>query len=291
MTMAIPGLRAGLTDAIPAHLRGTGFGAFNLVAVVFGRPPRPFIVGALSAAFDENLRVAFLAVTPFSFLGAAVLFRARKFLDEDMNKIMMAVLRPSRTSRTGPRRRPLSRAKARCRRGDRPLTGSDRQNRRLPVTDDSGCPARLGHTGSSEQRVKVATSVRRVPPTSKGTYRWTVPMVASGPGTAARTGYPMLPSSFRQQTLISYAVRSRYTITAHLRIVHAVHRAVVGTVVAADATSFSSEDEHAATTSAAAVVMVSAQEVLWWVRMRVTLRQAGSRMAGQPGSTTLPVTS
>lgn len=92
MTMAIPGLRAGLTDAIPAHLRGAGFGAFNLVAVVAGTAAAPFIVGGLSAAFDENLRTAFLLVTPFSVIGALILFRARKFLDEDMNKIMMAVL-------------------------------------------------------------------------------------------------------------------------------------------------------------------------------------------------------
>jgi MFS family permease len=92
MTMAIPGLRAGLTDAIPAHLRGAGFGAFNLVSVVFGMAAAPFVVGALSSMFDENLRIAFLLVSPFSFIGAAVLFHARKFLDEDMQKIMMAVL-------------------------------------------------------------------------------------------------------------------------------------------------------------------------------------------------------
>ena len=71
VTMAIPGLRAGLTDAIPAHLRGAGFGAFNLVSVVCGQAAAPFVVGALSSAFDENLRTAFLLVTPFSFLGAA----------------------------------------------------------------------------------------------------------------------------------------------------------------------------------------------------------------------------
>ena len=90
--MSIPGLRAGLTDAVPAHLRGTGFGAFNLAAVVFGQAAAPFVVGGLSAAFDENLRTALLLVTPVSLVGAMVLFRARKFLDEDMNKIMMAVL-------------------------------------------------------------------------------------------------------------------------------------------------------------------------------------------------------
>ena len=31
-------------------------------------------------------------VAPISVIGSAVLFRARKFLDEDMQKIMMAVL-------------------------------------------------------------------------------------------------------------------------------------------------------------------------------------------------------
>lgn len=92
VAMSIPGLRAGLTDAVPAHLRGTGFGAFNLAAVVFGQAAAPFVVGGLSSAFDENLRTALLLVTPVSLLGAAVLYRARKYLDEDMNKIMMAVL-------------------------------------------------------------------------------------------------------------------------------------------------------------------------------------------------------
>jgi hypothetical protein len=31
-------------------------------------------------------------VSPLSYLGAAVLFRARKFLDDDMQQIMLAVL-------------------------------------------------------------------------------------------------------------------------------------------------------------------------------------------------------
>ncbi len=31
-------------------------------------------------------------VSPLPFIGAAVLFHARKFLDDDMQKIMMAVL-------------------------------------------------------------------------------------------------------------------------------------------------------------------------------------------------------
>ena len=36
MTMAIPSLRAGLSDAVPANLRGAGFGAFNLCSILFG---------------------------------------------------------------------------------------------------------------------------------------------------------------------------------------------------------------------------------------------------------------
>jgi MFS family permease len=92
ITMAIPGLRAGLTDALPAHLRGAGFATFNLVSVVAGQAAARFVVGALSAGVDENLRTAFLIVTPFSFVGAAILFRARRFLDADMQKIMLAVL-------------------------------------------------------------------------------------------------------------------------------------------------------------------------------------------------------
>ena len=87
-----PRVAGGLTDALPAHLRGAGFGAFNLVSVIAGQAAAPFVVGALSAGFDENLRTAFLIVTPFSFLGAAILFRARRFLDADMQKIMLAVL-------------------------------------------------------------------------------------------------------------------------------------------------------------------------------------------------------
>ncbi|MEY2588229.1 MAG: hypothetical protein QOJ67_213 [Acidimicrobiaceae bacterium] len=92
ITLAIPSLRAGLTDAIPAHLRGAGFGAFNLVAVIFGQAAAPFIIGALSGYYDDNLRVAFLMVAPISVIGSAILFRARKYLDDDMQKIMMAVL-------------------------------------------------------------------------------------------------------------------------------------------------------------------------------------------------------
>lgn len=92
MTMAIPGLRAGLSDAIPANLRGAGFGAFNLVSVVFGAAIAPLAVSILSDVFDNNLRTAFLLVAPVVYLGALVLLRAREHLEADAMKIFQAVV-------------------------------------------------------------------------------------------------------------------------------------------------------------------------------------------------------
>jgi MFS family permease len=92
VTMAIPGLRAGLSDAIPANLRGAGFGAFNLVSVVLGGAGAPLIVSFLSASFDDNLRTAFLCVTPLVYIGAFVLLRAREHLEADAMKIFQAVV-------------------------------------------------------------------------------------------------------------------------------------------------------------------------------------------------------
>jgi MFS family permease len=92
MAMAIPGLRAGLSDAVPANLRGAGFGAFNLVSVILGGAGAPLAVSALSSAFDGNLRTAFLLVTPLVYVGAFVLLRARDHLEADAMKIFQAVL-------------------------------------------------------------------------------------------------------------------------------------------------------------------------------------------------------
>lgn len=91
VTMAVPALRAGLADAVPAHLRGAGFGAFNLVSIVFGAALAPLLVGALADIW--NLRVAFLVVSPPVYVGAYILFRARDHLDADAMKIFEAVMR------------------------------------------------------------------------------------------------------------------------------------------------------------------------------------------------------
>src|SRR5690606_17496753 len=84
VTMAIPALRAGMADAVPAHLRGAGFGAFNLVSILFGAAAAPLVVGALADVWD--LRVAFLVVSPPVYIGAYILFLARKHLDADAMK-------------------------------------------------------------------------------------------------------------------------------------------------------------------------------------------------------------
>ena len=90
-TLAVPSLRAGVGDAVPAHLRGAGFAAFGLISGVTGAAAAPPVIGVLSDWTD--LRIAFLICMPTVFLGAVVLLRARKHLDEDVMKVMMAVQR------------------------------------------------------------------------------------------------------------------------------------------------------------------------------------------------------
>jgi MFS family permease len=93
IVMAIPALRAGLSDALPANLRGAGFGAFNVVSVVLGAASAPLIVSGLSQIFDNNLRTAFLIVTPPVYLGAFILLRARDHLEQDTAKIFEAIMK------------------------------------------------------------------------------------------------------------------------------------------------------------------------------------------------------
>ena len=80
-----------MADAVPAHLRGAGFGAFNLVSILFGAAAAPLIVGVLADVW--NLRVAFLIVSPPVYIGAWILYLARDHLDADAMKIFEAVVR------------------------------------------------------------------------------------------------------------------------------------------------------------------------------------------------------
>lgn len=90
--MALPALRAGLTDAIPANLRGAGFGFFNLASVILGTGVASLVIFPLAGAFGDNYRIAFLLVSPPVFVGALVLFRARDHMDADAARILEAVI-------------------------------------------------------------------------------------------------------------------------------------------------------------------------------------------------------
>jgi MFS family permease len=91
LVAAVPGIRAGTGDALPANLRGAGFAAFSLVSTLSGAALAPPLLGYLSDL--TNLRTAFLICMPPIFLGAIVMYRARKHLDEDVGKVLMAVQR------------------------------------------------------------------------------------------------------------------------------------------------------------------------------------------------------
>ncbi len=91
--MSIPSLRAGLSDAVPAHLRGAGFGAFNLVSVILGQAMASTVVFTLAGAYGHNFRTALIIVSPPVFVGALVLLKARDHLDEDAAKIFEAIVK------------------------------------------------------------------------------------------------------------------------------------------------------------------------------------------------------
>lgn len=89
---SVPALRAGLSDAVPAHVRGTGFGAFNVASVVFGAAAAPIVTSAIATQFGGNYRVAFTIVMPITFIGAAFLLAARRHIEDDTAKIFEAVV-------------------------------------------------------------------------------------------------------------------------------------------------------------------------------------------------------
>ncbi len=89
---SVPALRAGLADAVPAHLRGTGFGAFNVTSIVFGSAAAPLATAAVATHFGGNYRVAFSLVMPIAFVGAFCLLAARRHIEADTAKIFEAVV-------------------------------------------------------------------------------------------------------------------------------------------------------------------------------------------------------
>ncbi len=91
-TLAIPALRAGLTDAVPANLRGAGFGAFNLASVLFGTAAAPVATSFVAEKMGGNFRSAFLIVTPVAYVGAFLLLAARDHLERDTAAIFTKVM-------------------------------------------------------------------------------------------------------------------------------------------------------------------------------------------------------
>lgn len=101
-TSSIPALRAGLSDAVPAHLRGTGFGAFNLASVVFGAAAAPVVTSSVANAFGGDYRTAFLILMPFAVGGALCLLAARRHIADDTGKILQAVADAMTVEAAGP---------------------------------------------------------------------------------------------------------------------------------------------------------------------------------------------
>jgi MFS family permease len=91
-TASVPALRAGLSDAAPAHLRGAGFGAFNLAAVVFGSAAAPLVTSGVANELGHNYRTAFVVIMPIAFVGAAFLLLARSHIEKDAAKVFEAVV-------------------------------------------------------------------------------------------------------------------------------------------------------------------------------------------------------
>jgi MFS family permease len=129
LTMAVPALRAGLSDAVPGHLRGAGFGAFNLASVLGGQAAAPIILSVISAMFDENLRTAFIIVSFPVFLGAWILYRARNHLEEDTQRIFQAILKAMAEQQE---REERERAEAATAREDQPAAPPEDGSRRDP---------------------------------------------------------------------------------------------------------------------------------------------------------------
>ncbi|MGH9304053.1 MAG: MFS transporter [Acidimicrobiales bacterium] len=91
LTLAVPALKAGISDVLPAGSRGAGFAAFNIVSVIAGQAAASVIVFSIAGALGNDYRSALLAVSPGVATGALVLFHARKHLDRDVAKIFQAI--------------------------------------------------------------------------------------------------------------------------------------------------------------------------------------------------------
>lgn len=86
VTLAVPALKAGISDALPPEIRGTGFAVFNIVSVIAGQAAASVVVFSIAGALGNDYRSALLAVSPGVAAGAIVLFHARQYLDADVDR-------------------------------------------------------------------------------------------------------------------------------------------------------------------------------------------------------------
>jgi MFS family permease len=132
MALSIPALRAGLSDAVPANLRGAGFASFNLMSVLFGTAAAPVVVSLFAQHFGGDLRTAFLICTPPLYIGALILLRARNHLDEDAGAIFAAVVAAAQAEQE--RQAELRRLSAEGE--NRPQSGAERGGDAAPAPVD-----------------------------------------------------------------------------------------------------------------------------------------------------------
>ncbi len=88
---SLPALRAGLADAVPAQLRSTGSGAFNVTSIIFGSAAAPLLTSAVATQFGGNYRVAFSIVMPVAFTGCIALLLARRHIEKDTAAVFEAI--------------------------------------------------------------------------------------------------------------------------------------------------------------------------------------------------------
>ena len=74
--LVAPGPTGWPADAVPAQLRSTGSGAFNVASIIFGSAAAPLLTSGVATAFGGNYRVAFSIVMPSRSSGPIFLFRA-----------------------------------------------------------------------------------------------------------------------------------------------------------------------------------------------------------------------
>lgn len=73
---------AMMMDVTPAHLRSQASAALNVLQA--SGALGPLLIGILSTAFGENLRLALLCVSPFYLVGAVIVYAARHTFVEDV---------------------------------------------------------------------------------------------------------------------------------------------------------------------------------------------------------------